>query len=209
MKKILIYGDSNVWGDNFIEGMRIPDEKQWVNILKDKLGSEYVLFQEGLPGRLAGNNENEKKYKNGKDTFISTFRTNAPIDKLIISLGTNDLQMKYNKTSSDIINDLLWYTSVLKEMIEDIDDKKKYFVNGKLPEILYILPVNFDYLVNANMIFNKEKEVQRQEIIKYFNDNNINNIYFNDIALFSDGIHLNYEGHQTLANKVFGKIKDE
>lgn len=209
MKKILIYGDSNVWGDNFIEGMRIPDEKQWVNILKDKLGSEYVLFQEGLPGRLAGNNENEKKYKNGKDTFISTFRTNAPIDKLIISLGTNDLQMKYNKTSSDIINDLLWYTSVLKEMIEDIDDKKKYFVNGKLPEILYILPVNFDYLVNANMIFNKEKEVQRQEIIKYFNDNNINNIYFNDIALFSDGIHLNYEGHQTLANKVFEEIKDE
>ena len=117
--------------------------------------------------------------------------------------------MKYNKTSSDIINDLLWYTSVLKEMIEDIDDKKKYFVNGKLPEILYILPVNFDYLVNANMIFNKEKEVQRQEIIKYFNDNNINNIYFNDIALFSDGIHLNYEGHQTLANKVFEEIKDE
>lgn len=98
MKRILIYGDSNVWGDNFILGERIPHEKQWVNILSEKLGSDYKIYQEGLPGRLAGNNEEEKKYKNGKDTFLSTFRTCAPVDILIIALGTNDLQIKYNKS---------------------------------------------------------------------------------------------------------------
>ena len=58
-----------------------------------------------MPGRLAGNEE-IKKYKNGKDTFISIFKTNAPVDTVIISLGTNDLQLKYNKASEKIISDL-------------------------------------------------------------------------------------------------------
>ena len=206
MKKILIYGDSNVWGDNFITGIRIPDDKQWVNILQEKVKDNYKLLQEGLPGRLAGSNEKEKVYKNGKDTFISTFRTNAPVDILIIALGTNDLQFKYNKTGKDIINDLLWYKEVLEQMVEDEDDKKKYFVNNELPEIIYILPSNFDYKENASVIFDEEKENERQNIIKYFVDNNIKNIYFNDIDLFEDGIHFNYEGHKKMADRVFGEL---
>ena len=66
MKKILIYGDSNTWGDNFILGKRIEDEKQWPNILQRKLGSEYKILQEGLPGRLAGNEETLKTFKKMK-----------------------------------------------------------------------------------------------------------------------------------------------
>ena len=208
MKKILIYGDSNVWGDNFITGKRIPDDKQWVNILRNKLGSNYILFQEGLPGRIAGNEEKEKNFKNGKDTFISTFRTNAPVDMIIISLGTNDLQLKYNKDSNMIINDLLWYKNQIEKMYEDEDDKNKYLDN-KMPKILYILPFNFDYKENASIIFNKEKEEERIKIIKYFNENKIDNIYFNDIDLFDDGIHLNYEGHKRLAEKICEVIKNE
>ena len=208
MKKILIYGDSNVWGDNFLTSQRIPDDKQWVNILRNKLGNNYILFQEGLPGRLAGNEEKEKIFKNGKDTFISIFRTNAPVDMLIISLGTNDLQLKYNKDSNMIIKDLLWYKETIENMYEDLDDKKKY-LNNKIPEIIYILPFNFDYKVNASMIFDETKEEERIKIIKYFNDNNIKNIYFNDIELFEDGIHLNYDGNRRLAEKVFGVIYGE
>ena len=69
MKKILIYGDSNVWGDNFILGERIPDERQWVNILSEKLGNDYKIYQEGLPGRLAGSIEEEKNIKMVKIHF--------------------------------------------------------------------------------------------------------------------------------------------
>ena len=210
MKKVLIYGDSNVWGDNFITGKRIPDDKQWVNILQGKLGNEFLLLQEGLPGRLAGNEENEKKFKNGKDTFISTFRTNAPVDIVIISLGTNDLQLKYNKNSNMIIDDLIWYSDSIKKCYEDLDDRKKYFVNEQLPKIIYILPFNFDYKKNASVIFDENKEIERQKIIQYFLKNKSNNtIYFNDIDLFNDGIHLNYDGHRKLAEKMFEVLKNE
>lgn len=202
MKKVLVYGDSNVWGDNFLTGERISDDKQWVKILQNKLKDEYIFFQEGLPGRIAGCEEKEKTYKNGKDNFISTFRTNAPVDIVIIALGTNDLQMKYKKSSKSIINDLLWYEKQLEQSYEDLEDRKKYFVNGKMPRIIYILPVNFDYKVNASVIFDEQSEQKRQEIIDYFSKNKKDVITSNDMNLFDDGIHLNFDGHKKLANMV-------
>lgn len=203
MKKILIYGDSNTWGDNFLTGERIPEEKQWVNILRIKYKNKYQFFQEGLPGRIAGNEETIKTYKNGKDTFISTFRTNAPVDKVIIALGTNDLQVKYQKRTDKIIEDLLWYKKQIEETYEDLEDQKKYFNNEKLPEIIYILPINFDYQNKASAIFDKESEEKRQQIIKDFQKNReLKIIVANDLDLFDDGIHLSYKGHEQMAKLV-------
>lgn len=204
MKKVLIYGDSNTWGDNFILGERIHDEKQWPNILQNSLGSEFKIIQEGLPGRLAGNDEKEKTYKNGKDSFIATFRTQAPVDILIISLGTNDLQLKYNKNYDKIISDLSWYKNAICEMFEDLDDRKKYFVNETLPKFVYILPVNFDYMENAKVIFDINCEEKRKLIIEKFSNQvkDVDVISFNDISLFDDGIHLDFNGHTLMASKV-------
>lgn len=204
MKKILIYGDSNVWGDNFYTKERIPDDKQWPNILSKKLGSNYLILQEGLPGRIAGNYEIEKPYKNGKDTFISIFRTSAPVDYVFIMLGTNDLQKKYNKSKDDIINDLLWYEDTIKKQFEDIDDRKKYFVNNSMPKIVYILPANF----TDDFVFDKKSHDTRLEVIKYFKDNHNKEKYIilDDMPLFEDGIHLNYDGHKIVSDKVLEVI---
>lgn len=207
MIKILIYGDSNVWGDNFLTGERIADNKQWPNILKNNLGKNYTIFQEGLPGRLAGNEEISKLYKNGQDTFLATFRTNAPVNQVIIMLGTNDLQIKYKKSSSKIIEDLLWYKKTIENEFADLENRKKYFVNEQLPKIIYILPINFDYEKNAKEIFNQDSETKRQEIINYFKKENIDCIIPNDISIFEDGIHLDYKGHEKLANIVGGFLE--
>ena len=205
MKKILIYGDSNTWGDNFFLGRRIDDDKQWANILQKKLESEYKVIQEGLPGRIAGNFDIEEPYKNGKDSFLSIYKSHAPIDILIIALGTNDLQMKYNKSSEKVIEDLLWYKKTISDMYEDIDDRKKYF-NSKFPDIIYILPANFDYKVNASIIFDKNSETKRKEIIDYFQKNNLKSIFINNIPLFDDGLHYNFDGHKIMSEEVFKKI---
>lgn len=73
MEKILIYGDSNTWGDNFIQGRRIDDDKQWPNIIQNKLGQTVKIITEGLPGRLAGSDEKEKTYKNRKRLLCCNF----------------------------------------------------------------------------------------------------------------------------------------
>ncbi len=209
MKKILIYGDSNVWGDNFSTGVRIDDDKQWPIILQNQLGSDYKILQEGLPGRIAGNQEDIKKYKNGKDTFVSIFRTNAPVDTLIISLGTNDLQIKYNKSFREIVDDLLWYREIVYDSYLDVDDRKKFFKDGKMPNIIYILPVNFDYEINAKDIFNIDSERKRQDIISFFHDSDQKFLVVNDISLLDDGIHLSDEGHKRMADLVMEVLVDE
>ena len=206
MKKIFIYGDSNVWGDNFFEGTRIPDEKQWPNILQNKLGNDYLVYQEGLPGRVAGTLENIKTYKNGKDSFLATFRTKAPVDYIFIMLGTNDLQAKYNRNSSDIISDLLWYKNEITEQYSDLDDRKKYFVDKKMPKFIYILPANF----SDDYVFNDKSHTTRKEIIEYFkkNYNNDEFIILDNMTLFPDGIHLDYKGHENVSNIVSEVIKN-
>ena len=208
MKKVLVYGDSNTWGDNFLTGERIEDDKQWVNILQKKYKDKFLFYQEGLPGRVAGMEEAEKTYKNGQSTFIATFRTKAPIDVLIISLGTNDLQIKYNRTVEEIIEDLLWYSKELKKIFEDLDDKKKFF-KGKMPKIIYILPINFDYLGGAKNIFNEESENKRCEIIDLFKEQGFDLVVGNAMDLVEDGLHLSEKGHRVMAELVERMLPNE
>lgn len=203
MKKVLIYGDSNVWGDNFLTGTRIPDCYQWPKILKKKLEPNFEILEAGLPGRIAGNEEVEKAFKNGKDSFLAVFRSSAPLDHIILMLGTNDLQLKYQKSAQTIIEDLLWYQQIIMEEYKEEDNKKKYFVNGKMPKFTYILPINFDYLNHAKEVLDLESEEKRQAILTYFkNHYHSQSLICPSMPLFDDGIHLNYEGHKKLAELV-------
>ena len=77
-----------------------------------------------------------------------------------------------------------------------------------MPRIIYILPINFDYKVNASVIFDPESEKKRQKIIDYFCKNNMDIITSDNMELFDDGIHLNFEGHQKLANIVEKELID-
>jgi len=204
MKKVLIYGDSNVWGDNFFTGVRIPDDEQWANILQKSL-SDYKILQEGLPGRIAGDYELEKTYKNGQRTFIATFRSSAPIDVLIIALGTNDLQIKYQRSASEIVNDLLWYKKHVESEYQEKENRCKYFRKG-MPRIIFILPPNFDYNRKDNPVFDEKSEEKRKEIQKIFGTLEEEYLIFDNVSLFQDGIHLNPEGHKMVADIVKDKI---
>lgn len=202
MKKVLVYGDSNVWGDNFITRKRIDDDKQWVNIVQNNMSDKFKFIQEGLPGRIAGDFEQIKKYKNGKDTFLSIFLTSSPVDIVIISLGGNDLQLKYGRSTEEIYNDLTWYEKIISELLDDPDNHNRYFVEDKMPKFIYIVPSNFDYLEAASNIFNEESENKRKELIKYFTDNNKTIISVSDISLADDGLHYSEEGHKQMAKLV-------
>lgn len=115
------------------------------------------------------------------------------------------MQIKYDKDYDKIVSDLLWYKNAILTMYEDLEDRKKYFVDEAMPKFIYILPINFDYKENAKSIFNYESEVKRglisREFNKYTNSDTIA-ISNNNLSLFKDGIHLDFNGHKKLASKV-------
>lgn len=194
MKKVLVYGDSNTWGDNFITRKR---STSWVDLLKDEL-SDYSFICEGLPGRVAGSLEIDNSYKNGKDTFISVFLSAAPVDIVIIALGSNDLQNKYNRSSREIVKDLLWYEDIISDMARVEDNYNRYFKEDKIPEFIYILPTNFEYIEG---VFDENSELKRQEIISCFRNSDKKIIEVNDMSLV-DGLHYSEEGHKKMVKLV-------
>ncbi|HMH70232.1 MAG TPA: hypothetical protein VK502_02440, partial [Candidatus Saccharimonadales bacterium] len=98
MKRLLCYGDSNTWGQAQHQvGMskRIASDRQWPQILQHLLFNECLIIQEGLGGRVAGDFDTEKSYYNGKTSYEVVLRSAAPVDLVIIALGTNDLKVRY------------------------------------------------------------------------------------------------------------------
>ena len=133
---------------------------------------------------------------------MSIFRTCSPVDIVIIALGTNDLQVKYNKNSGDIINDLLWYKDNILEQFKDLNDRLKYF-NNKLPRIIYVLPPKFD-LKKCDGLFNENSERERLSLSK-IKDIIDDVIVLDYLPLVNDGIHLSTEGHK-LMSEIIGKF---
>lgn len=190
--RILIYGDSNVGGGH---------DEQWGYLLQEKLGNNYEVIMEGLPGRVAGLIDSDNS-KSGKDTFMQIFKNWAPVDMIIIMLGTNDLQVKYKRKSIDIFNDLKSYKEKIEDLYIDLDNRRKYF-KERLPKFIFITPVKFDYKNNDMFNYNSFKEYVnlRSMMKKSFGDV----IDANGLEL-EDGIHLNKEGHKMLAELVLRKI---
>ena len=206
MKRILIYGDSNVNGRNFITATTIPEDKQWPGILKTELGSGYVVYKNGLAGRLAGECDVAYKERNGRNEFLKIFKEHAPFDIIIIALGTNDLQPKYHRNALDICEDLYWYKEILYKMYENKTLKDRYF-NDKLPEFIYLSPIKVDYQKRARRMFNHTSNDTREQLNEIAIDNLENYQILDDVQLFLDGIHLSSAGHNEVAKKLLKIVK--
>lgn len=109
MKTIVCYGDSNTNGCNprfdirdwALKGrenapVRYPREIRWTGVLAKLLGAEYYVIEEGLPGRTTMYDDAVLPYRNGKDYIVPCMFTHAPIDLLIVMLGTNDVKALFS-----------------------------------------------------------------------------------------------------------------
>ncbi|WP_332852518.1 SGNH/GDSL hydrolase family protein [Duganella sp. S19_KUP01_CR8] len=94
-KHVLCYGDSMSWG--IIPGtrQRHPHDKRWTGILQQLLGDDVRVIEECLNGRTTVWNDPFRPGRNGKDLLLPILHSHAPIDLVIIFLGTNDLQSVY------------------------------------------------------------------------------------------------------------------
>ena len=198
MKKILVYGDSNVWGGAATG--RCAYDQQWPNILQNKLGVDYRVSQEGLSGRCAGGFKciNEPYY-DGQYCFEPIYRSASPVDIVVLALGTNDLFDIYNRSADEIVNDILWYEDKVKTFIADDEAS---------PSFIYVLPTNFDGIFVYNgetMTLDLDK---RREVNSKLRQRVNNFVEIDDIDLLKDGLHFSPKGCEQMANAVYNKIME-
>ncbi|MEH3102442.1 MAG: GDSL-type esterase/lipase family protein [Sphingomonas phyllosphaerae] len=112
-RRILIYGDSNTWGyEARSDGEpthRFPADRRWTGILQRQLGSGYVVVEDGLNLRttdLDGEDWPDSIIRpdtfNGAKHLPASIAANMPIDLVVIMLGTNDLQARYQRSPRQV-----------------------------------------------------------------------------------------------------------
>lgn len=101
-RTILCFGDSNTWGAPPSGDGRFPRDVRWPGALQALLGDGYRVIEEGLNGRTATLEHPWIEGRSGRPYLLPCCRSHAPLDLVIIYLGTNDLSDRYNLSAGDI-----------------------------------------------------------------------------------------------------------
>ena len=132
LKTILCFGDSNTWGHDPESGLRLPEDKRWPGVLRLSLGLGYGIIEEGLPGRTTVFDDPLEPYKSGKEYLPPCLSSHSPVDLVILLLGTNDVQTRYNVSALEISLGI----GVLIELIQGSSTGP----GNTAPEVLLLAP---------------------------------------------------------------------
>jgi lysophospholipase L1-like esterase len=101
-RTIVCFGDSNTHGANPDRSGRHPREVRWPRVMAKILGDGYEVIEEGLNGRCTVWDTPIEPGRNGLTYLEPCLLSHAPVELVIIMLGTNDLKTIYGKTAPDI-----------------------------------------------------------------------------------------------------------
>ena len=201
--RILCFGDSNTWGYEPGTALRYGPSVRWPGVLQSLLGPAYTVIEEGLNGRTTVWEDPLMPGRNGKEYLLPCIESHRPFDLLIIALGTNDLKVKFSASPQDIARGLAALVKIMRAAATEW--------GGNAPRVLLIAPPRIGKLTEMAEIFTGAAE--KSERLSAWIDRTARelNCEFLDAAPLlttddRDGIHLNAEAHQKLAEAVSQKI---
>lgn len=93
---ILCFGDSNTWGsDPADDASRFPWPVRWPGVLQRLLGERCHVVEEGLGGRTTVVDDPFSPYRSGLSHLAPCLESHAPLDLVVILLGTNDISYSW------------------------------------------------------------------------------------------------------------------
>ena len=203
VKRILLFGDSNTWGFIPVTAKRYPRDVRWSGVLAKELGTGYEVIEEGLTCRTADIDDSSCGVGgvgvNGAAYLPAAITSHAPLDLVVIMLGTNDTRLDFGRTAKNIADSLI----KLADMTVSSTD---VYRNYPPPKVLLVSPVplgkistNFAQFFDANSV-SKSKDLAGileplAKAGKY--------AFFDAATLVSaadgsDGVHLSAETHAKL-----------
>ena len=207
IRSVLCYGDSNTFGSATVDrpdGRYGPDER-WPGVLRNALGSGWLVIEEGLGGRTTVSDDPvEGADKNGRVYLDPCLRSHRPLDVVAIMLGTNDLKNRFGKTAWDIAEGV----GVLVSLVKASGAGR----NEGVPEIIVMSPAPMlrELPLHAEMfVGGYEKSL---ELARYYKAvaERLGVRFFDAGSVMTsskvDGFHLDPDAHQALGKAMAAEI---
>ena len=105
MRRILCFGDSNTYGYS-PDGQRYEEDSIWPGVMGKLLGDRFEVIADGKNGRTIAFDDPYMEGCNGMRDIEASLEANAPLDLVILMLGTNDLKMYFNSNPAEIADNL-------------------------------------------------------------------------------------------------------
>ncbi len=204
MYEVMCFGDSNTWGYDPSTGGRFPRSARWTGVLQAALGSDFMVIEEGLNGRTTVWEDPVEGDKVGKRHLLPLLLSHAPLDLVIVLLGTNDLKKRYSAPASDI--------AAGAGVLLDIIAASGAWKNGSAPPALLLAPPPLAKLTAFSGMFQDGTEKSRdlgrmyREVAEAHRCAFLNTA---DVIRSSDldGIHLDEKEHKALGLAVAKEVK--
>ena len=180
---------------------------RWPGVMQANLGNEYVVIEEAQNGRTTvWDDPYELVNKNGAKHLPVVLESQAPVDLVIVMLGTNDLKNHFNQNALSIADSC----GVLIDRILASDAGP----DGAAPKVLLIAPapVSKGYCPFGHL-FDKAAEVSAGFKAAYAEVAEDRGVAFLNAGDFAscpvpDTIHIDVESCGRLGREVAGKVKE-
>jgi lysophospholipase L1-like esterase len=210
MKTIVCFGDSNTWGAIPLQGprfdvlRRLNMEQRWPGVMRNLLGADYWVIEEGLCGRTTVCEDPLEGYKCGKDYIIPCIQSHTPVNLVTIMLGTNDLKLRFSLPAFDIAKG----AGALVDLVRKIN----YPFGCQAPQVLLIAPPPILEVGRLKENFEGGAEKSLKFVAYYADVAATLGCQFLDAGAIihsssEDGIHFDAVEHAKLGRAVTEKVK--
>ncbi|MEQ8675327.1 MAG: SGNH/GDSL hydrolase family protein [Aggregatilineales bacterium] len=205
-RAILCYGDSNTWGYQALSAHRLPYHQRWTGVLAGHLGDNYLVIEEGLPGRTTVWDDPIDAYHSGKTYLTPCLASHAPLHMVIILLGTNDLKSRFGLGAYDI--------ALGAGMLAQMAQRSETGPNGTPPDVLLVSPPPLgDIPEEIAPLFEGGRDKSIQMVAYYRHVAEQIGCRFMDAGAIltvdpRDGVHWTPAGHAAFAAQMAQHIRD-
>ncbi|MBZ0298543.1 MAG: SGNH/GDSL hydrolase family protein [Anaerolineae bacterium] len=210
MKTILCYGDSNTWGSiptpTPNNGGRYDRHTRWAGVLRDTLGEEYWVIEEGLGGRTTVWEDPLSPHRNGLTYLPPCLMTHRPIDLAVLLLGTNDLKHRFGLSAYDIASGAGFLVDIILRSQTGPNDTAPGVLLVCPPPTAAVIPPKFADMFAGGVETSRQLAPHYQKVAQ---DYGVFFLNAGDVIQSSsvDGIHFEPEAHQALGKAVAEKVR--
>ncbi|MCW1920527.1 SGNH/GDSL hydrolase family protein [Rhodobacter sp. KR11] len=208
MRTVLCFGDSNTYGQIPGRGPldRFGWDQRWPGVMQAELGPGWHIIEEGLSGRTTVRDDPiEGEHKNGRRYLKPCLQSHAPVDLVILMLGTNDLKRRFSQPASEVAMGIGCLVHDTKELMPGR--------GGHVPEIMIVAPPPMlEDLREWASIFDGAPEKSHRLGLEFEVMADSLEVHFFDAATVcacdpADGFHLGASAHAALGQALAREVQ--